>query len=347
VLFLCLLHVLSYNSGGVRNSGNAFILSIILNAFILLGKRFGLWVTFICFANLVYFYCIATYTSWIDFSYFKNNIKTVNLDYLITLTICVLSIWFQARYLFLIHNKIIDRVNNSNKIILDNELKTQQLQQLIVENELKTLRAQMNPHFTYNIMNSIQYFLMNNEPEKAIEYLLKFSKLNRFILNNSAANFIPLNNELEALHIYLELEQIRFSNNLTYAFTIDPTIQQNNCYIPSMILQPFIENSLKHGFKKDTTNGYINIGIKQVNDTTIIVTIVDNGMGIEASKKLKEHNLKGIIHKSYGIDITKDRIRLLNMQHQNKASFEIINGSGNGMSGTTIKLTLPILNQLL
>ncbi len=346
-LFLTLLHILSYNSGGIRNSGNAFMLSIILNAFILLGKRFGLIVTGICFANLVYFYIINTYTNWIDFSYFKNDIPTVNQDYLITLTITLLSIWFQARFLFLIHNEIIDKVNSSNRVILENELKTQQLNQLIVENELKALRAQMNPHFTYNIMNSIQYFLINNQLDKALDYLPKFSKLNRIILNNSSANFISLTDELEALNIYLELEQMRFNELLKYTFFVDTTIQQNNCYIPSMILQPFIENSVKHGFGKNVTNGLIKITVINNNDNTITITIIDNGIGIEASKKLKENNVQGVIYKSHGLDITKERIRLLDMQYKNKATFQVIDGSGSGEQGTTIKLILPILHAML
>ncbi len=343
-LFLTLLHVLSYNSGGIRNSGNAFMLSIILNAFILLGKRFGLAVTCICFCNLVYFYFINLNTNWIDFGYFKNNIKTVNQDYLITLTICILSIWFQARFLFLIHNEIIDKIKDSNKIIFDNELKTQKLNQSIAENELKALRSQMNPHFTYNVMNSIQYFLLHNQSDNALEYLSKFSNLNRIILNNSMANFVPLEDELKALSIYLELEQMRFDEKLTYSFVVDNTIQPKEFYIPSMILQPFIENSVKHGFHKNAMMGLIKIKIENNFDETITITIIDNGMGIEQSKKLKEHNVKGVIHKSHGIDITKERIRLLNLQYENKAYFDIIDGSENGAQGTTVKLILPILD---
>ncbi len=347
ILFLTLLHVLSYNSGGIRNSGNAFMLSIILNAFILLGKRFGLIVTCICFMNLVYFFCINKYTNWIDFSYFKNDNPTVNLDYLITLTISILSVWFQARYLFLIHNEIIDKVNDSNKIILENEIKTQQLNQQIAENELKALRAQMNPHFTNNIMNSIHYFLMANQPDNALEYLSKFSKLNRFVFNNSTANFISISDEIEALNIYLELEQMRFNDKLKYDFIIDTTIQQNVCYIPSMILQPFIENCVKHGFEKNVTSGLIKINVINNLNDTITITIIDNGIGVEASKKLKEHNVKGVVYKTHGIDITKERIRLLNLQYPNKANFEIIDGCGNGQSGTTIKLILPIFDEII
>lgn len=212
--------------------------------------------------------------------------------------------------------------------------------QKLIESQLKALRAQMNPHFTFNTMNAISGFISDNSIDDAQEYLAKFSKLIRLILNHSEKDYITVEEELTALKHYIELEKVRFGHQFNYDINIDPRIDIENELIPSLIIQPFIENSIIHGFKQIQYQGKIDVTlIKKVKSITC--TIVDNGIGREKANKVKSAKK----HKSMGVNITKDRLNLLGKVTSKQ--IEVIYNDiiiNDKIKGTKVTLEIPIIN---
>lgn len=173
---------------------------------------------------------------------------------------------------------------------------------------LLALSRQMNPHFIYNSLNSIQNYILKNDRIKASEYLSKFASLMRSILHNSSFNFIKLQEEIDALTKYMDLESIRFANKFNYTITVDPQIDTTKCSIPPLLFQPFIENSILHGLLPKEGCGEIKINIEK-NNNSIYCTIEDNGIGRIRSAELNKSRSG---HKSVGIQIAQNRINLIN-----------------------------------
>lgn len=188
------------------------------------------------------------------------------------------------------------------------EIRVSSLQQQLSQLEMKALRAQMNPHFIFNCLSSINRMIMSKEAENATRYLTKFSKLIRLILENSESSTVPLANELEMLEIYIQLESERFKGKMEYTIAVDPEIDQEATRLPSMVIQPFIENAIWHGLMHKEDKGLIKISIKQENDWLKCI-IEDNGIGREKALELKEKKL--VRHKSMGMKVTKERLRLV------------------------------------
>jgi sensor histidine kinase YesM len=343
LLFFALLHIITYKSGGIENSGNAYLLCVILYTFMLLGKKAGLLFALVTILNFGYFYYISEYTNLIDNSLNDNEPSLIKIDYLVTLILSVFFIWSQSRFLQLTHNEIVESILQSSKKIIEDENEKVILSRMVAENELKALRAQMNPHFTFNVMNSIQYYLSNNETETAQIYLTKFSSLIRKVLDNSKKSLVLLNVEIEALQIYLELEQMRFKEKFTYHFNIDNEVKTNEWYIPSMLIQPFVENCIKHGFAQGDYNGIIQIDFKKITASTFQCIITDNGIGREKAKAMKVNNLNVTSHISYGLQIANDRIKVFNTMHNCAAFIKIINIENDANTGTTVIIELPIM----
>jgi ligand-binding sensor domain-containing protein len=205
-------------------------------------------------------------------------------------------------------------------------------------NELKALRAQMNPHFIFNSLNSIQHFVINHEEKSAVKYLGKFSKLIRKILNNSEEAFISLQEELSTLELYLELEKLRFQNKFSYEINIESSIETDFIKIPSMIIQPYIENSILHGFGELSSGGVLKIEFS-LKDGLLVCIVDDNGVGINYSKQLKKNNN---LHISLSGKISQDRLQLLKNIYGNSIGVEIIDKSVLLEKGTRVKLTMPI-----
>lgn len=200
------------------------------------------------------------------------------------------------------------------KLRLTQVRQREQMKRKMVEMELKALRAQMNPHFTFNTMNSIQHFIKKNEPESAIRYISKFSKLMRMILDNSAVEMITIEREVQALKIYLEIESLRFDEKFDFSITIDPDLDQGYDKIPSMVLQPYIENAIWHGLMNKKGKGTISIAIKR-EENGIRCLIEDDGIGRKEAEKQRSSFTTD--QKSYGMLISDERLRLLNQtQHQ-------------------------------
>jgi tetratricopeptide (TPR) repeat protein len=224
------------------------------------------------------------------------------------------------------------------------------VQQILLRSQRKTaeltqenLRTQMNPHFIFNILNSIHSFMLNKDTKSSSRYLLKFSQLLRLTLDNSRCKLATINDEVNALKIYLELESMRFDNQLEYEIIIDEEIDPLMFKIPTLLLQPYVENSILHGIQGMKEKGKIEVRMDYKNNG-IHCSIMDNGIGRKRAETLKRE--KGIKYKSHGSDITETRIKLLNKLYGRKFGViytEILDKDEN-CNGTKVEFDLPILN---
>jgi ligand-binding sensor domain-containing protein len=219
-----------------------------------------------------------------------------------------------------------------------------EVERRLVESQLQALRSQMNPHFIFNSLNSILHFITTNDPETAHVYLSKFSKLIRAILEDSRSEFISLEEEVRVLGLYLELEALRFDNQFSYEIIVDPDIDLQTQQIPPMLLQPHVENAIKHGLIHTVPDGRLEISIRRQGDI-IVCSVSDNGIGRERSQALKQQSLYK--HVSQGIGLTKDRIAILNSIHSEHYGVEIndlTNGNGTS-SGTRVDIRISSFSQ--
>lgn len=219
------------------------------------------------------------------------------------------------------------------------------LKQKALEIEKNLLRSQMNPHFIFNAMNSIQSFIAVNDTYSAERYLSKFAKLIRMILENSTLQTIPLCEEVLSLNLYLDLEKVRFNNKFDFTINVADDIEDELIAIPPMLIQPFVENAILHGMMHKETRGEITIKIKEDEENQILICeISDNGIGREASAKIKErYKAEGKKHKSIGMQLTRERLEALNAETQTGVSCEIIDLYDNqhNAAGTKVIVRIP------
>ncbi len=207
--------------------------------------------------------------------------------------------------------------------------------------EQSMLRSQMNPHFLFNSLNSIKLYIINNEQKNAVHYLNKFSKLVRKILEASSLKEIPLAEELETVELYMNIEDIRFSNEINFQINIDEGIDVHQVKIPSLILQPFLENALWHGLSSKEGVKNIDLRVSRDDEHYIYISITDNGVGRVAAQKIKDG--KVLKRKSVGIDITKERLANFSKDYQNSFEVDIVDlHDEEGIpSGTKVVLRIP------
>jgi PAS domain S-box-containing protein len=186
------------------------------------------------------------------------------------------------------------------------------------EMKLMALRSVMSPHFIFNVLNSIQFFIAKNDRLNAINYLSTFSKLIRSVLTQSVNNKIKLADEIEMLKNYTQLEMTRFENKFDFILKVDPELDPESVEIPSLLIQPYVENAILHGLYNKAEHGTLTISICEKNDTLIFV-IEDDGIGRKAAMQLRQQNFP--LHKSMGIRLTEERLKLINQHHQ--TTFEI------------------------
>lgn len=215
--------------------------------------------------------------------------------------------------------------------------KEEQVNRVLLQLKLKALRAQMNPHFIFNVMNSIQHFVLFNDNNAAHRYLSKFSRLIRVILNNSEKNMIPLAEEIKALKLYLELENMRFERHFEYNIMIDEHIDVHITEIPSMLIQPYVENAVKHGILHAINTGKIEIEIVK-HHHFLKCSIEDNGVGMEASFENKNAE-----YRSFGTSITKERLMIISELYNNKLKENVINlyDEKGKAAGTKVEIFIP------
>ncbi len=202
---------------------------------------------------------------------------------------------------------------------------------------LRSLRSQMNPHFIFNALNSVNSFISMNDERSANKFLSEFSSLMRSVMENSEHDFIPLSKELEILELYIGLEHYRFKDKFQYEITVDPDVSSDDLVIPPMLIQPFIENSIWHGLRYKESEGLLHLNIS-IQNKNLLVTIQDNGIGIKRSQELKTKNQKK--NKSTALKNIDERVTLIRGLHNIQVSVETQSVNADG-TGTLIKLTIP------
>lgn len=220
--------------------------------------------------------------------------------------------------------------------IRQNKLRSQQTK---MEIEQKLFRSQMNPHFIFNSLTAIQNYVFKHPPAEVAGYISRFAKLMRLILDNSRNELVNLEKEIDTLKYYLELQQMRFENKFDFNIEVDPKIDIESISIPPMLAQPFIENAIEHGImNKPDGKGIITIQFIQ-KEKMIELVIDDNGIGIEASRKLKMN--AGSKHTSLATTITEERLSLLNKKSKQKFSFSISDLKNENSNGTRVSILMP------
>ena len=211
------------------------------------------------------------------------------------------------------------------------------MKQKIAETEMMALRAQMNPHFIFNCINSIDALIQSNDKYNATVYLNKFAKLIRNILDSSKQNTVTLAKDLETLKLYVELEQFRNENKFTAEIKADESLLTDDYKVPPLIIQPYVENAILHGLRnRPDNNGRLLVSVTR-NEDYIEYIIEDNGTGRTANYNTLQKDKS-----SYGMQISKDRVQHFNREE--KASIEITDLKNNGKAtGTIVQVHLKIL----
>lgn len=219
--------------------------------------------------------------------------------------------------------------------LLNNEKKILTLEQ-------DMLRSQMNPHFVFNSLNSIKQYIIANEQKNAVHYLNKFAKLIRKILDASRVKVVPLGDELETMDLYMSIENIRFSNEINFDIMVDNGVNLDQIKIPSLVLQPFLENALWHGLSSKKGEKNIKLSVASVEKDFITISIEDNGIGRTAAQKIADGKI--VKRKSIGIALTKNRLANFVKDFKNKFSvyFVDLKDESENPSGTEVVLRIPL-----
>ncbi|MCG9881305.1 MAG: histidine kinase [Bacteroidia bacterium] len=214
---------------------------------------------------------------------------------------------------------------------------------MIASLELKALRAQMNPHFIFNSLNSIQYFVMNNEGKIAAKYLSKFAKLIRMILDVSEQTFVSISNKIEFLQLYVDLEALRLNNSFNCEFVVDKNLDQN-VLIPTLLIQPHVENAIWHGLQSKKGEKRLKIEFIHLSEDQVQVIVTDNGIGRTAAMEIKKQKIA--VHQSRGSKISEDRIASLKKLFGSNPKIEIIDlyDENNLACGTKVIINVPIIH---
>jgi tetratricopeptide (TPR) repeat protein len=240
--------------------------------------------------------------------------------------------------LLLLRNILLKRRNEK----LKNENIHRELNHKSMEMEMQSLRAQMNPHFIFNCLNSINRFIMKNESQAASDYLTQFSRLIRLVLNNSKKSWIPLEDEVDMLRLYLDMEKLRFKDAFNYLLVFDEHLDSSAVSIPPLLLQPFVENAVWHGLMHKKENGLVTISFK-VEKNILNCTIVDNGVGRAAAAAAGSKSSQN--HKSLGIRITRERLALINGNAEDEkvvfAIEDLFDNNGDA-AGTKVSLKIKL-----
>ncbi len=208
---------------------------------------------------------------------------------------------------------------------------------------LQLISSQINPHFIFNSLNSIQYYILDKNTVPALDFLAKFSMLIRKALYNSRHFYISFEEELEFLNLYLDLEKNRFNDKFNYELNVDEELEMNDYYVPPMLLQPYIENSIIHGIgNKENGQGLLKIEFTHEEDY-ISCIITDNGIGRAQAQKLKQARAQNAKHTSMGTDLTNTRLQLLNQLEDGNFSskFSDVLDQSNNIAGTQVKVRFP------
>ena len=248
--------------------------------------------------------------------------------------------WFKAFCVLLFVAIVIMIALKRIRLIRQEEYKKTAINKSFAELETKMLRSQMNPHFIFNSLNSVQKYIWENKEEDAAEYLASFAKLIRAILENSRKETISLKEEMDVMKLYVELEHRRSNGRFNYSIKVDENLDQQRVFLPPLIMQPFIENAIWHGLNKKDIVGNLLIELKQKNGELVCI-IDDDGIGRQQKTAIGMAEKK-----SLGVEITQQRIDRLMQTTRQHASVVIEDKKENGLAlGTRVVITLPIQTQ--
>ena len=268
--------------------------------------------------------------------------RTINRDWNLPLELSFIietkfykTIYFYLSLTFIIILTAIYITENRLKYIKKKHKHSQEIENKISSLKHQALSAMMNPHFIFNSLTSIQYFINNDEVDKANEYLSKFAKLLRLNLESAERGFITIEEELERLKTYLILEKIRFGHLLSYTMKIDREINTEEIHIPNMLIQPFVENAIWHGILPKHSDGEISIKIEKFNKDNLKITITDNGIGYYKGLEMKKSD-----HISKGMNIIEQKLNLLNESNKKLISVHDISEYEKDKNGTIVEIIL-------
>jgi ligand-binding sensor domain-containing protein/putative methionine-R-sulfoxide reductase with GAF domain len=216
-------------------------------------------------------------------------------------------------------------------------------QQRMAEAEMQALRAQMNPHFIFNCLNSINRYIVKSDQATASLYLTRFAKLIRLILDNSNSKNVILANEMEALKLYIEMEALRFDKKFDYLISISPEVNADSIEVPPLIIQPYVENAIWHGLLHKEVAGRLSIEVSMSSENMLQCIIQDNGIGRAQAKELRSKS--ATTRKSLGIKLTEDRISLVNKHMTMNASIDILDITlpDGQAGGTKVIIKIPVM----
>jgi LytS/YehU family sensor histidine kinase len=208
--------------------------------------------------------------------------------------------------------------------------------------QMSALRAQMNPHFIFNCLNSIQLYTSSNNAAKASSYLNRFSQLIRLVLENSRSERVTLSNELEALRLYLEMEAMRFKDKLRFTIDVTADLDPELIEIPPLLLQPYVENAIWHGLMHKPEGGMVGVKVETPEEDCLRITITDDGVGRAAAAQLKSKSATR--HKSFGMKLTGERISLINRLYDTTTRVQVhdLTDAEGNPAGTEVVLEIPI-----
>ena len=270
------------------------------------------------------------------------------------INIIILPPWWQTWWFRIIaiicigtifYNLIRWRMKQKFRLQLERSEKERQmaeLKQKATELEMQALRAQMNPHFIFNSLNSINRFILQNNRLQASEYLTKFSKLVRMILQNSQASLITLESELESLGLYLEMEALRFNYHFDYKISVPKDLDIEVLKVPPLIIQPYVENAIWHGLMHKEEKGQLDIEVSQEDDH-LYFKITDNGIGRKKASELASKSATK--HKSMGLRITANRIAMMQQSGEEESPVtinDLVEPDGTA-AGTEVIIKMPVI----
>jgi sensor histidine kinase YesM len=252
--------------------------------------------------------------------------------------------WFVLLIFLLVLGGIVLIVAFFFRVKFKESQKRNQLHNNLNRLKQEALAQQMNPHFIFNSLGSIQYYINENDIKASNKYLTMFSNLMRMTLNNSHKKNVSIHEEIKALEMYIQLEQLRFSDKFEYRIYIDPAIDTNKYIMPSLMLQPFVENAIWHGIMhKSTNDGLIEVRLTK-QGLLLEYLIRDNGIGRRKSSEINAQKRKS--HQSLGSKITESRLQLISSLYGDALSIEYkdLKDLNKENCGTEVRITLPILS---
>jgi tetratricopeptide (TPR) repeat protein len=251
-----------------------------------------------------------------------------------------------AGSLYFIYRLRLRRIQAETQLVKEKaaqEKKETEFQHKLADISMSALRSQMNPHFIFNCLNSIKLYTTQNDTVAASEYLTKFSRLIRLVLDNSRNERITLSSELAALELYIQMEAMRFKEKLSYSFMVEKNVESSYIEIPPLLLQPYVENAIWHGLMPREEGGHIAINVAMQHDGSLLeINITDNGIGRAAATALS--NKMAGKHRSYGMKATTERIALINQIYKTGASIivhDLVDENGQA-AGTEVILQIPV-----